>query len=82
MREDDISSIGQAISFYDCLACNRKIYLDKRFVDRKGRMIALEPYGLQQHRCLWERTQGMQTLGSGRQANVQNDHFHQGRRQH
>ncbi|HZA48357.1 MAG TPA: hypothetical protein VE521_05465 [Nitrososphaera sp.] len=55
MREDDSYSINQAISFYDCLACNRKIFLDSRIVDDKGRMIALEPYGLQQHRCPWER---------------------------
>lgn len=49
MRESNTYSMYQAIIFYRCIACNRETYLDKRIVDNKGRMIALERFSPQQH---------------------------------
>ena len=71
------------IGYFQCILCGEIISCNDGYTDRKGRRIALEGDGPQQHRCPWEMTQGVQSLSSGGQGNVQNDqndHFHQWRR--
>lgn len=78
MRESNTYSIYEAISFYRCIACNREIYLDKRIVDNKGRMIAVERFSPQQHRCPWEAAQEMQSLDLGGQDDIKTAYVFKG----
>jgi hypothetical protein len=71
MREDNSYSKDKAISYYHCIGCNTEIYLDRRFVDKKGRMIGLEQYGSKQHRCLWERALMQSRSSIGYQRDIQ-----------